>query len=135
MVKQIIFSSCITIAVGLLCSFALSNILGFWQAFAFSVALQFILSSLYNNFITNKSQLKHEELINERLDTLAKNVVTFACPCGKHVFNEVVYINIDNVFKCEGCKEDIRVEVTLTPVVKTYPINVDDTYNKLQTVV
>ena len=41
------------------------------------------------------------------------NYVKFDCPCGKNVFEEVVYVGNDNVFGCPQCQQQIKVDAIL----------------------
>lgn len=135
MIKQIVFSVFVTAAVSLLFAYGLSNVLGFGRGVALGVVLQTVGFSLYLNYCSNRQVIEHENIINERLDILSKNVVTFQCPCGKGVFDEIIYINDDNTFECTKCDQQIKVEVTLTPIVKTNPLNVAEAHSKLQQLV
>lgn len=132
MIKQIFISLIVTLLVSFLFAFGLSKVFGLWQAFSLACIGQYVIFFFYNNYIISRRSVQREELINERLDILSKNVVSFQCPCGKHVFDEVIYINDENVFKCEKCNEQIKVEIGLTPIVKTNPLNVAEAYSKLQ---
>lgn len=134
MIKQILISLAVTLVVSTLIAFGLTNIFGFWQAFVLSIVMQFALFFVYNNYIINKRSIEEDKLINERLELLSKNYVTFQCPCNEKVFEEVIYINGENVFKCDKCEEDIKVEVILTPMIKTTPLDIETTYKKLQNI-
>lgn len=134
MVKQILISLSITLVVSTLGAFSLSRVLGFWESFCICTILQFVLFYIYNNFTINNQKLKHEQIINERLDILSKNVISFQCPCGKKNFEEIIYINEENTFRCDKCNEDIKLDIVLTPIVKTTPIDIEETYSKLQSI-
>ncbi|NBP16695.1 hypothetical protein EBU95_20285 [bacterium] len=134
MIKQILLSLGAVATVSCLIGYGVSNIFGFWHATTLAFVIQFIGFFIYNGHIVNKRKIETEYLINERLTVLSKNFVNFLCPCGNKVFEEVIYLNTENIFKCDKCDNDIEVGITISPIIKTQPLNIEETYSKLQKV-
>jgi len=134
-VKKILLSIGITVLISAALGFALAPLLGGWlNAFVFSFILQVIGNYFYNDFKIRKQTLEDEALLNERLEILSRNQVNFECPCGDNTFEEIIYPGEENVFKCEKCNQNIRVDITFTPVVITSMLTLDP-LQKIQNIV
>lgn len=132
LLKLVVLSFLITTAFSCVFGYALAPIFGsFKHAFIFSFLLQVIGNYIYNDHRVKKQNKDEEVLLNERLDILSRNFVKFDCPCGDFSFYEVVYPGQDNTFKCEKCNQNIRVDVTMTPIVITEPL-VSDPLEKIK---
>lgn len=126
MLKQILISLVITLVVSSVLGYALCVIFGGWlNAFVFSFLLQLVGYYFYNDNKIKTERMQREVLLNERYDILSRNLVTFDCPCGNNTFEEIVYPGVDNTFECEKCEQQVKVEVTFTPIVVTKPLTVD----------
>lgn len=132
MIKQIVLSIIITSIVSAAVAFGVSKFLGFWQAFSLVFVLQLLLFYFINNRSIFKQQLEMERLLNERYDTLSKNVVMFECPCGQNTFEEVIYINGENVFGCPKCNNDIKLNVAMSPTLVTNPVDLEKALQKIR---
>lgn len=133
MIKQVLQSFAIVIVISSIFGYTLGTIMGGWQhAFVFSMLLQLIGGYFYNDITIRSDSLKKESILNERFDILSRNIVSFPCPCGGNTFEEVVYPGQDNNFVCEKCNQEIRVDVSFTPIVITKPL-LSDPLEKIKT--
>ena len=121
--KALFISFLITTGIGAILGYALAPIFGGWvNAFIFSFILQVFGNYIYNDYRINKREKEEEIIYNERLEILSRNLVKFNCPCGQKMFDEIVYTGIENVFKCDKCEQEIRLDIAYTPVIITAPL-------------
>lgn len=132
MIKRLVLSILTTAVVSTAIAFGLSTILGFWQTFSLAFILQVISFYYFNNRLITKQQVELEKILNDRYEILSKNLVQFACPCGQQTFEELIYINAENTFKCEKCDNNITVGVNLIPAIATIPMDIGSTLQKMR---
>ena len=132
MARKLIISILVTTLISIGIGFALAPILGFWQSCLLGLIVQIVGNWFYNDYKIRETNNKQEAILNERLDILSRNYVKFDCPCGKNVFEEVVYVGNDNVFGCPQCQQQIKVDVTLTPIIVTKIIDIQSTIEKIK---
>ena len=123
MIKDLLFKLTITSLVSSVIGACLHPFIGFWSGFGLGFAFQIISNSLYNNFIASKLANESDRILNERVDMLTRNDVSFPCPCGNNTFDEIIILQGDNVFTCPKCDQDVRLSITLTPTVVTTPLD------------
>jgi len=131
---SILKSLLITSIISLFFSFGLRNTVGFWETFAIAVGLQIIFAFLYNSYRISKQQEVSSFFQAEIEEVLSYSDATFVCPCGNHSFNERLFINVDNTFKCEKCKSLVRADIKIDPILLTESISEPKTYEALKTI-
>lgn len=128
--KTAIMGLTITLVLSAVLGYGLAGLIGSWgQSFCLVLAIQFLVNYFYSDYRIRKSTAQKESILNERLDILSRNLVKFDCPCGEYLFEEVIYPGRENMFKCESCKQTVRINVDLTPVVITTPLTSDPLEN------
>lgn len=132
MVRNIIISVLITALISIGVGFALAPILGFIQSCLLGLIVQLIGNWFYNDYKIRQTNNEQEQILNERLDILSRNLVKFDCPCGKNAFEEIVYVGSENIFECPQCDQQIKVDVTLTPIIVTKIIDIQNTIQKIK---
>jgi hypothetical protein len=126
MIKQVLQSLAITITISCVLGYALAPLFSDWlHAFIFSVLLQLIGSYFYKDITLRNDAIQKEVILNERLEILSRNSVSFPCPCGDNTFDEIIYPGQENTFVCEKCNQELKVDVTFTPIVITKPLIAD----------
>ena len=128
---NILKSLLITCFVSLLFAYGLRNITGFWEAFALSFALQFVVAFVYSSFKITKEDEIVDTFQAELDELLEASSVMVECPCGKNRFVDTVFVGIENLFDCSVCGSTFKTDVTLTPTLMTEPINVNKSFEDL----
>ena len=132
MTRKVFISILVTTLISIGIGFGLAPILGFWQSCLLGFIVQIVGNWFYNDYKIKEFTNKQEQILNERLDILSRNFVKFDCPCGKNAFEEIVYVGSDNVFECSKCQQQIKVDVTLTPIIVTKIVDIQDTLKKIK---
>lgn len=132
MIKQIIISIFITLLVCTGIGVGLQNVFGFINAFVLALIVQIVGFYIFNSKSIETKLYREEQLINERLDILSKNNIEFECPCGKHIFSEIVYLNDSMTYKCPACDNNIKLNIVFTPVVSTTPLDFEKTLEAIK---
>ena len=127
----ILRSLVITILVSAAIGFGLRNVFGFWEtavlAFVCQFLFAFIVSSLKINRVSNLTQEFDDEL--QQLLNLSE--ASIACPCGNFSFTENIFLNMENTYTCEKCKNDFRLEINVTPPLLTHPVSINQSFPDL----
>jgi|GEM_PF-2158686 len=122
----------ITAALSTLFAYGLRNIIGFWEMFSLSYAIQIILAfSLSSKKISKEQQLTdmYQAEVDELLDM---SLVNIECPCGKNKFEASLFASIENVFDCSVCGNKFKADITITPTLLTEPVNsINKTFDEL----
>ena len=121
----------ITAVISALIAFGLKNIIGFWEAFCLSFAAQTILTFIFTSRRISREQQVIDNFTDEIEDILDVSRAVVECPCGKNKFEDTVFVGVDNVFRCEACNNEFKVDVTLTPTLITTPISKDVSFESL----
>lgn len=132
MTRNVILSISATILISIGIGFGLAPILGFWQSCLLGFIIQIVGNWFYKDYKIKEFNNQQEQILNERLDILSRNFVKFDCPCGKYAFEEIVYVGNDNIFSCPECQQQIKVDVTLTPIIVTKIIDIQNTINQIK---
>ena len=119
----------ITLLVSLGFGFGLKNIFGFWETFILAFVTQFIVSFLYNSSKINKVDLLTNEFQQELDQLLSLSETKIMCPCGGYTYTTNLFPNIEEVFKCEKCGNDFRVDISVTPTLLTQPVYTEQNVN------
>lgn len=121
---MIIFKSLfITVTISLLLAYGLKNLIGFWEAFSLSIALQFIASFVVSSWKITREQSLIDQFEVDMSEVIDMSTVTIECPCGKNKFEDVVFTGIENMFNCDECGSKFKIAVSITPTLITEPIN------------
>lgn len=121
---MIIFKSLfITVTISLLLAYGLKNLIGFWEAFSLSIALQFIASFVVSSWKITREQSLIDQFEVDMSEVIDMSTVTIECPCGKNKFEDVVFTGIENMFNCDECGSKFKIGVSITPTLITEPIN------------
>mgnify|MGYP000604330352 CR=1 FL=1 len=120
MVKSLV----ITVGVSTLFAFGVADYINFWNAFAFITGLQFIAF-----WIINSRQYSDRDGIYSEFEANIDNILSLSqtsveCPCGNHVFEEEVFVNSANNYRCPKCNNNIKLDVEITAVLLTNPSEV-----------
>lgn len=111
----------ITAAVSALFAFGLSEFIGFWNTFSLVTGVQFITFW----FINSRQQLDRDTIYGEfesNIDgLLSLSRVSVECPCANHVFEEEVFLNSDNIYRCPKCNNSIKLDAQVRAVLQTDP--------------
>jgi transposase-like protein len=124
----------ITILVSLGFAFGLKNLLGFWETFALSFVVQFIVSFVYRSSKINQVQTLTGDFQQELDQLLSLSETKIVCPCGSYTYTTNLFPNVEETFKCEKCGNDFRVDIGITPTLLTQPIYTEQTVNNIQEV-
>lgn len=128
--KQVLISIAITILISLGVGYTLGDFLG---GFTKGVCLSLIVQFLYFYFrkqSSTKDQVNEAELIlQEIIDLQTSNV---NCPCGKNIMSVPLFINKENIFKCDKCNSSFRVDIEYQPVVITEQVNLNNVFEALR---
>lgn len=119
---KILFQIFLILIISSLVGFALQNIIGFKEAFALAIILQFISPSIYQAITRNRERIAAlEGEINEFADMCTCNV---PCPCGGYTFNEIIVVSEDSILsKCPVCGNEYRLKPSVSVVLTTEPLN------------
>lgn len=94
----------------------------FWQVFTIAIVIQFVLYHAIS--ITNTAIQKHFYI--KELDTVLQQAATVVCPCDKKQQATIpLNINGKNVYKCEACQRNVRVNINTETLLETDIIDVD----------
>lgn len=110
---------------------------GFIEVFAITTIIQLLVywSSLpFIHLYSRKLQIRE-------LETLEKQGMEISCPCFKKNKQFIpIILNTDNTFDCNVCNKQINVEVDVTSILATIPVdinqsnkNINEIYNSLIT--
>ena len=129
----ILKSLVITTVISTIFAFSLRSIIGFWEMFSLSYAIQIIIAFIISSKKISKEQQiidSHTEEIEELLDMSMINV---ECPCGKNKFDTAVFAAIDNNYDCEVFGNTFRADITITPtlITEAEPTNANKIFDKL----
>ena len=129
--KNISISLIVVLLISVGVGFVLQEALGsFWRGFVATLICHFFFILLTGS-IKNRNT-KSDEL-EQILDTLLElQTTTITCPCGKQTFTEPVFINKENIFYCDKCSNDFRVDISLDSVLQTKQPDLNTIYNSLQ---
>lgn len=131
---SIIKSLLITSFISLLFSYGLRNIIGFWETFACVTGLQIVIGFIYNSLKFSKQEEVKNIFEEEIAEVLSYSDTIFSCPCGDYAFTERVFVNMDNIFKCEKCGKVVRANVKIEPTLMTEAVSEAETYEALKTI-
>lgn len=129
---MIIKSLSVIIFVALLFAFGLRQFIGFLEVFAIAIALQILTSFIYKSLKISKAEELKQDFENAYDSLLALSNIDFMCPCGKKTFTEEIFVNNENIFKCNVCNNQVRVNLKVDPVLLTEIIDINQTFEDLQ---
>ena len=115
----------ITSIISILFGFALRNVFGFWEALSLAFVIQFLVAFSISSFRINKVQTLTGEFEGELQQLLDLNEVSVPCPCGNYVHTDNIFLNLENSYTCEKCKNDFKLVVNVTPTLVTEIVDVD----------
>lgn len=127
----ILKSIVITSVISFLCAFGLSNLVGFWPAFSLTYAVQLIIGFAYSSWKISREQGIVDSFQSEIDELIELNTVVIECPCGKNKFENVIFMGVDNVFKCDVCNSKFKADIAITPTLLTEPVDISKTFDDL----
>ena len=127
----ILKSIVITSVISFLCAFGLHNIIGFWPAFSLTYAAQLIIGFAYSSWKISREQGIVDSFQSEIDELIELNTVVIECPCGKNKFENVIFMGLDNVFKCDVCNSKFKADIAITSTLLTEPVNISKTFDDL----
>ena len=117
--------------VAALFGFALRNVFGFWEGTALAFVLQFVVAFVYSSFKISKNTNLTLEFENELEQLLGLSEASVPCPCGNYIYTDNIFLNLENMYTCEKCNNEFRIDISLTPTLLTTPINVGHKFEEL----
>ena len=102
----------------------------FWKGFTASLICHFLAIVVINSLSRKKNIVA--QLEDALGNVLALQTVKVTCPCGKGSYEEPLFINKDNIFKCEVCRNTFRVDVDYETVLQTNQPSLNSMYDSLQ---
>tara|TARA_R110000764_G_scaffold144681_1_gene232454 strand:- start:1449 stop:1817 length:369 start_codon:yes stop_codon:yes gene_type:complete len=114
----------ITVGVSTLFAFGVADYINFWNAFAFVTGVQFITFWMLNSYQRADKDVIYSEFETNMDNVLALSQAVVECPCGNHVFEEEVFINSENTFRCPKCNNNVKLDAQITAVLLTDPSEV-----------
>jgi len=120
----IVKSLFITSAISFLFGFGFRNITGFWEAFSIAYGLQVVTAFVYSSYKLTANNDTTQEFDAQIKELLDMSRVTFECPCNNNRMTEEIFVGVDNIFKCEKCGNDIKVDTKIDPVLQTTPVDI-----------
>jgi len=121
MIKKILVSLSITVAVSLLFAIIFSS--HAISVFLLILTLQFVSFYIGNTIYNNRLVEKAELIRLDQLKEASKQIVTIECPCGDKTLQDVVIrFDQDNIYKCNKCNKNIKANIDIKPAVTTEPI-------------
>ena len=124
---SILKSLFITSIISLLFGFGLHKIVGFWEGFALSFALQLVVSFVYSSWKITQEQDLLDKVQQDIDNLLDMSMVTIECPCGKNKFEDTVFVGIENIYTCDSCGNKFKTDITITPTLLTEPVDIKKT--------
>jgi len=112
----------ITVLVALGFAFGLKNVLGFPETFALAVVVQFLAAFLYNSTKISRVKELTNDFQNELDQLLSLSEAKIACPCGNYTYNTNLFLNVEEIYKCEKCGNEFRIDFSATPTLLTQPV-------------
>lgn len=109
--------------ISTLIAFGLRHIIGFWEAFSLSIAVQIVVSFIFTSLKLTREQSLIDQFEADMDEVIGMSTVMVECPCGRSKFDDVVFTGIENTFNCDECGSKFKLTVDLTPTLITEPIN------------
>ena len=122
-IRSILITSIISVLIG----FALRNVFGFWEALSLAFAAQFVLSFVFSSFKINRVQALTGEFENELEQFLHLSEISVPCPCGNYTYTDNIFLNLENMYTCEKCKNEFKLVIDVIPTLVTDIVDVDKT--------
>lgn len=120
--KQIIQSLLLTFGISLVISvpFYPEN---YWKAVSIIVGIQIFGGWVVNTILENIRLAKEAQIYNESLEILSQNIANIPCTGCKNVMSVPIFIAEENIFVCERCSCETKIEVNLNPIMLTKMID------------
>ena len=119
----------LTLLISLGIAFSLRNVFGLWETFTLVTALQYILSFIIKTYEERAGQVAQ---LTQTLDEiLSRQEVTVECPCGKSEIPVTIFIDEENIVKCDACKNKFRVVTEISTRLITEPLVLENMFNAL----
>jgi transposase-like protein len=129
MLKLVLVSLGIVLAISAGIGFVFANLIGFWQGFIAAVIIQFVATY---GIATFKTSQKEEVQVDEAQQLINLQTVEVACPCTNVVTQSPIFFGLNNEFVCNKCNSKFRVELSYESVLVTEPLNLENAYNFLK---
>jgi DNA-directed RNA polymerase subunit RPC12/RpoP len=115
--KKILTSLSLTILVGCLFGIFFKS----FSVFAIAIILQFLFfyffNSAYENLLVQRVVTANIDLEKAKI----KNTLEVTCPCGSKQ-DVLLSFTEDTIYRCEECKNEVRVAVNIGTALVTNPI-------------
>jgi len=111
--------------VAALFGFGFKNVFGFWETTSLAFVVQFVIAFVYSSIIITKNTTLAQEFESELEQLLSFSEASIPCPCGNYIYTDNIFVNIDSTYTCEKCTNEFRIDVSLTPVILTTPVDVN----------
>ena len=115
--KKILTSLSLTILVGCLFGIFFKS----FSVFAIAIILQFLFfyffNSAYENLLVQRVVTANIDLEKAKI----KNTLEVVCPCGSKQ-DVLLSFTEDTIYRCEKCKNEVRVAVNIGTALVTNPI-------------
>ena len=117
--------------VAALFGFGLKNVFGLWEATILAFVLQFVIAFVYSSLKINKNTTLTTQFEAELEELLSLSEGSVACPCGNYVHKDNIFLNSDNMYTCEKCNNEFRIDISLTPTLLTEPVDINKKFEQL----
>ena len=128
--KSVYVPLIITLLISAGLGYAFSSLISFWQGFIGITVIQFIIF-----YITSERRIvkeRKDEQNNLNQDMINLQTVPITCPCGRDVFESPIFLNFENVFKCNKCGSRFKVDLTYNSVLLTDAVNFENVFDQLK---
>jgi hypothetical protein len=103
---------------------------GFWRGFIASLICHFLTIVIINSISRKRNAVAQlESILNDMIELQTVKIV---CPCGKGSFDQPLFLNKDNVFECNVCGNEFRVDMDYETVLQTNQPSLNNIYDTLQ---
>jgi len=101
--------------------------LKFIPSFVLSTVIQFMVWTLFKYWVDSRTQIKIEQLVNERVQEFRTQSLDCTCPDENCNFVTAVpvVINDTNMYECPKCKKEVKVYIGNKTFLVTAPIDSD----------
>lgn len=122
---RIVISLGIVILVSTALGYAFRSFLGFFETFILATLLQLIAPTAWNAISKHRQTIAHLE--GELNYLVELNTAIVDCPCGNHMFEEIVVITDDTIEStCPKCKGTYRLLPSVKTILTTEPLNIEE---------
>lgn len=118
-IRSLIFLILISSSIGGVYYFFNPTLMSFIKASVFASGIQIIFFILYNNILRYIARLQLEKEALSLAQLANKNKVLIGCQGCKKMNSVPIDLSEDNVFKCDKCAAENKVQIDITTILPT----------------